>query len=422
MLDIKFIRENLDLVRANVRNRGVGNADPDRVVSLYADRVAVLQELESARKDRNETSQRMKGQLDQPEREALIARGKELKEAIATFEARISAIDEEYELAIRAVPNMTHPDVPIGGEEDARELARYGDPPVFSFDARDHLALGADLNILDFESAAEVTGAKFYYLKNSGALLELALINYALQKIAARGYSPHITPDLARAEVLDAIGFNPRGEETQVYTIAESDLCLIGTAEITLGGMLRGKVLAREELPLRMGGFSHCFRTEAGAHGAYQKGLYRVHQFSKVEMFAFAHPDASQLLHEEMRDLEIEIFNELGLPFRVIDVASGDLGGPAFRKYDLEAWMPSRGGYGEVTSTSNCTDYQSRRLNIRFRDTDGTLRFVHTLNGTAIAVPRTIVAILENFQQPDGTVTIPEVLRPFMGGRDSIHR
>ncbi len=420
MLDIKFIRDNIDAVRTNIEARGVRNADVDRVVTLYADHVAILQRLETARKERNETSQKMKGKLEQAERDVLIARGKELKEEIAGLEERIAAVDAEYDVAIRAIPNMTHPDVPVGGEDDAREIARYGEPTTFDFEPKDHLTLGADLNILDFETAAEVSGAKFYYLKNDGALLELALVNYALGKVAARGYAPHLTPDLARADILDAIGFNPRGEETQVYRIEGSDLCLIGTAEITLGGMLKGKVLPKEELPVRMGGFSHCFRTEAGAHGAYTKGLYRVHQFSKVEMFAFTHPDVSQAAHEEMRDIEVEIFRELGIPFRVIDIATGDLGAPAFRKYDLEAWMPSRDGYGEVTSTSNCTDYQSRRLNIRFRDAEGNLRFVHTLNGTAIAVPRTIVAILENFQQADGSVIIPEVLRPFMGGRREI--
>jgi len=420
MLDIKFIREHIEDVRANIRRRGVRNADPDRVVALYADRVAILQRLEAARKERNETSQKMKGRLEAPEREALIAKGKGLKEEIALLEEKIGGVDAEYEEAIRAIPNMTHPDVPTGGEEDAREIARYGEPPAFDFEPKDHLALGADLDILDFETAAEVSGAKFYYLKNDGAFLELALVNYALQKVAARGYAPHLTPDLARADILDAIGFNPRGEETQVYMVAGSDLCLIGTAEITLGGMLKGKVLSREDLPVRMGGFSHCFRTEAGAHGSYTRGLYRVHQFSKVEMFAFTTPERSEELHQEMRDIEVEIFRELGIPFRVIDIATGDLGAPAYRKFDLEAWMPSRNGYGEVTSTSNCTDYQSRRLNIRYRDAEGNLRFVHTLNGTAIAIPRTIIAILENFQQADGSVSIPEALRPYMGGREAI--
>ncbi len=220
--------------------------------------------------------------------------------------------------------------------------------------------------------------------------------------------------------MLEAIGFNPRGEETQVYSVEGSDLCLVGTAEITLGGLLQDKIVRREELPIRLGGFSHCFRTEAGAHGAASRGLYRVHQFSKVEMFAFTTPEQSEAMHEEMLAIEVEIFTELGLHFQIIDIAAGDLGAPAYRKFDIEAWMPSRAGFGEVTSTSNCTEFQSRRLGVRFRDESGTVRFVHTLNGTAVAVPRAIIAILENYQQEDGSIVVPTVLRPFMGNQEVI--
>lgn len=422
MLDIKYIRDNVDAVRENIRNRGLKNADPDLVIDLYSRKVAALQEMEALRAERNETAQKMKGKLEAEEREALIARGKELKEKIAGFEAGLAAITLDLDQAMKNIPNMTHPDVPAGAEENAREIERIGTPRVFDFEPKDHLQIGADLRLIDFESATVVSGAKFYYLMNEGALLELALVNYALNKIVAKGYTPYITPDLARADILESIGFNPRGEETQVYNVANTDLCLIGTAEITLGGMLKDKNLRKDELPIRLGGYSHCFRTEAGAHGAFAKGLYRVHQFSKVEMFAFTTPETSEEMHAEMRDIEIEIFRDLGVPFRVIDIAAGDLGAPAYRKFDLEAWMPSRGDYGEVTSTSNCTDFQSRRLNVRYRDndSDNTLRFVHTLNGTAIAVPRAIIAILENNQQSDGSVIIPEVLRPYMAGREII--
>jgi seryl-tRNA synthetase len=317
---------------------------------------------------------------------------------------------------------MTHPDVPAGGEDEGKVLEIIGGPPQFEFEPKDHLAIGADLNLLDFETAAEVTGQKFYYLINEGALLELALVNYAMMKLLSKGFTPYLTPDLARESILEAIGFNPRGEETQVYGVAGTDLCLVGTAEITLGGLLHDKILRKEEMPIRLAGFSHCFRTEAGAAGSHSRGLYRVHQFSKVEMFAFTAPEESERMHDEMREIEIEIFRELGLCFRVVDIAAGDLGGPAYRKFDLEAWMPSRNGFGEVTSTSNCTDYQSRRLAIRYRDENNQTRFVHTLNGTAVAVPRAIVAILENYQQADGSVVIPEVLRPFMGGQQVIRR
>jgi len=247
-------------------------------------------------------------------------------------------------------------------------------------------------------------------------LLELALQRYALDVLAAEGFTLTTTPDLARNEILEGIGFIPRGPETQIYSIEQTDLSLVATAEITLGGMLAGQVLDADQLPLKICGISHCFRTEAGAHGRQTRGLFRVHQFTKVEMFAFTLPDASDATLEYLRSVECRIFDGLGIPYRVIDTASGDLGGPAYRKYDLEAWMPGRGEFGEVTSTSNCTDYQARRLNIRYRvkGEKGT-HFVHTLNGTAIAVSRALVAILENYQQPDGSVVIPEVLRPVVG-------
>jgi len=422
MLDLKFIRDNLDLINENVVRRGVKNANPQQVVDLYAQRVATLQALETLRAERNESSQKMKGKLEQEERQRLIDRGRELKEQIAALEADERRLGEELDVAAKNIPNLTHPDVPAGGEEDGRIVDVYGEPTRFDFEPKDHLTLGAELGLIDFESASAVSGQKFYYLTNEGALMELALVNYAMNKLVSRGYTPYLTPDLARSSILEAIGFNPRGEETQVYSIEGTDLCLIGTAEITLGGMLQGKMLRKEDLPIRMAGFSHCFRTEAGAHGAAQRGLYRVHQFSKVEMFAFTSAEESEAMHREMLEIEIEIFSELGLPFHVLDVAAGDLGGPAYRKFDLEAWMPSRNVYGEVTSTSNCTDYQARRLGVRYRDDENGTRFVHTLNGTAVAVPRAILAILENYQQEDGTVVVPEVLRPYMGGRDVIRR
>ncbi len=415
MLDIKFIRENLELVRENTANRGVKNVDIGNVVALYEDRIQLIQETEGLRQERNENSQKMKGPLSPEERGPLIERGKELKESIAALEERLSAIETELDQGVRAIPNLTHPDVPIGGEEDARELEIVGTPREFDFEPKDHLEIGEALNLIDFETAAQVTGGKFYYLKNDAALLELALVNYAMGVVARHGYQPHLTPDLARPAILDAIGFNPRGEESQVYNIEGHDLCLIGTAEITLGGTLAGKILQGKELPIRLGGFSHCFRTEAGTHGRESKGLYRVHQFSKVEMFAFSTPEQSAEIHQEMLAIEQEIYSGLEIPYRVVDIATGDLGAPAYRKFDIEAWMPSRNGYGEVTSTSNCTDYQSRRLNIRYRDDEGKPQFVHTLNGTAVAVPRAIVAILENHQNADGTVNIPQALRPFMG-------
>ena len=419
MLDIKFIRDNVDLVRENIANRRV-RVDVDRLLALNEERVTLVQTTEALRQERNEIAGKMKGPMSPEERTPLVERGKALKEELAALEATLATVETELTTTLKSVPNMTHPDVPVGGEDDARELETVGSIPTFDFPVRDHLELGRMHDMIDFERAAEVTGSSFYYLKNDAALLELALVAYAMNVIVAKGYAPHLTPDLARPDILEAIGFNPRGEESQVYMIEGHDLCLIGTAEITLGGMLAGQILRKEELPLRLGGFSHCFRTEAGAHGRESRGLYRVHQFSKVEMFAFTTPEMSEDVHAEMLAIEKEIYGGLEIPFRVVDIATGDLGAPAYRKYDIEAWMPSRETYGEVTSTSNCTEYQSRRLNIRYRDEENRAQFVHTLNGTAVAVPRAIIAIIENHQNADGTITVPGVLRPYLGGREFI--
>jgi seryl-tRNA synthetase len=303
-------------------------------------------------------------------------------------------------------------------------VATWGEPRKFDFPLRDHVAVAEGLDLVDFEAGSKVAGPKFYFLKNDAVLLELALVQYAFDTLLRHGYTPIITPDLARVDVLEGIGFMPRGPETQIYSIENNDLCLIATAEITLGGMFRDQVLDEAQLPKKFVGLSHCFRTEAGAPGRDTRGLYRVHQFTKVEMFAFCTPEESDRIHEEIRGIEESIFQGLGLPYHVIDTCTGDLGGPAYRKYDLEAWMPARGTggeYGEVTSTSNCTDFQARRLNIRYKSPKhkGT-RFVHTLNGTAVAVTRAMVAIFENFQQADGSVIIPEILRPWMRGKERI--
>jgi seryl-tRNA synthetase len=318
---------------------------------------------------------------------------------------------------------MTHPDAPVGTTaEDNKVLHTWGEPRNFEFPPRDHVALAEALQLVDFEAGASVAGQKFYYLKNEAVLLELALVQYAMQTLIREGYTPIITPDVARVEVLEGIGFLPRDpdpEKRQIYSLSDSDLCLIATAEITLGGMHRDQIFDELDLPTKYVGLSHCFRTEAGAPGRDTRGLYRVHQFTKVEMFVFCTPDQSEQHHRELLEIEERIFQGLGLPYQVIDTCTGDLGGPAYRKYDLEAWMPGRGEggeYGEVTSTSNCTDYQARRLNIRFKThkQKGT-RFVHTLNGTAVAVTRALLAILENYQQADGSIVVAEVLRPWVG-------
>jgi seryl-tRNA synthetase len=423
MLDLRFIADNLEAVKKNIAGRYM-TADADLVVQLFSRRTELSTALQSLQQQRNANAAAMKGKLEASRREALIGEGKKLKEDIAAAEAELARVEADLDAAARRIPNMAHPDAPAGKEDkDNLEIKRYGTPTRFDFVPADHVQLGQSLDIIDFDSATKVSGTKFYYLKNQGVFLELGLIRYALDILQKRGFTPLITPDVAREEILEGIGFNPRGAESNVYTLEEEGTCLVGTAEITLGGYYSGTILPREKLPIRMAGLSHCFRREAGAAGQFSRGLYRVHQFTKVEMFVYCLPEESGAIHEELRSIEEEIFSGLEIPFRVVDTCTGDLGAPAYRKWDLEAWMPGRasppspegGEWGEVTSTSNCTDYQARRLNVRYKETDGKNRFVHMLNGTAIAVSRAIIAILENFQRADGSVRIPKALAPYCG-------
>ena len=419
MLDAQFIREQLDEVKTNCRNRNV-QADVDGVVRLDDERKRILQETQVLQQRANEISKLIPKEKDAEKKESLRQEGRALRDQVTGLETKSRQVETELRTLLLAIPNMTHPDAPVGHTAaDNKVLRRWGEPRKFDFAAKDHVGLAEALDLVDFEAGAKVAGQKFYYLKNEAVLLELALIQYAIGVLLHEGYTPIITPDLARSEVLEGIGFMPRGPETQIYSVENTDLCLIATAEITLGGMHRDQTFDELQLPIKYVGLSHCFRTEAGAPGRDTRGLYRVHQFTKVEMFAFCAPDQSDALHQELLAIEEKVFQGLGLPYHVIDTCTGDLGGPAYRKFDLEAWMPGRGQggeYGEVTSTSNCTDYQARRLNIRYKipGQKGT-RFVHTLNGTAVAVSRALVAILENNQQADGSVTIPEVLRPWVG-------
>jgi seryl-tRNA synthetase len=422
MLDAQFIRDNLEAVKANCRNRNV-KADPDQVVRLDSERKKLVQEAQVLQQRANEVPKLIPKEKDPVKKQELIQEGKRLREQVGALEKDVKRVEADLHAALMTIPNMTHPDAPVGTTgEDNKVLHQWGEPRVFDFPAKDHVALAQSLDLVDFEAGAAVAGQKFYYLKNEAALLELALVQYAMNTLVREGYTPVITPDVARVEVLEGIGFIPRDpdpEKRQIYSLADTDLCLIATAEITLGGMHRDQIFDELQLPLKYVGLSHCFRTEAGAPGRDTRGLYRVHQFTKVEMFAFCAPDQSESIHLELLRIEESIFQGLGLPYHVIDTCTGDLGGPAYRKYDLEAWMPGRGErgeYGEVTSTSNCTDYQARRLGIRYRipGQKGT-RFVHTLNGTAVAVTRAILAILENYQQADGSVVIPEVIRPMVG-------
>jgi seryl-tRNA synthetase len=422
MLDAAFIREHLDDVKTNCRNRNV-KADADRVVQLDDERKRLLQQTQVIQQRQNEVSKLIPQEKDAARKQERIAEGKSLREQVGGLEKQLKEVQEQLHAALLTIPNMTHPDAPVGTTaEDNKVIRKWGEPRPFDFAAKDHVALAEALQLVDFEAGASVAGQKFYYLKNEAVLLELALVQYAMKTLIGHDYTPVITPDVARVEVLEGIGFIPRDpdpEKRQIYSLTDTDLCLIATAEITLGGMHRDRIFDELDLPKKYVGLSHCFRTEAGAPGRDTRGLYRVHQFTKVEMFVFCTPDQSEDHHRELLKIEEQFFQGLGLPYHVIDTCTGDLGGPAYRKYDLEAWMPGRGQggeYGEVTSTSNCTDYQARRLNIRYKThgQKGT-RFVHTLNGTAVAVTRALLAILENNQQADGSVVVPEVLRPWVG-------
>ncbi len=415
MLDLRFVRENAEAVAENCKNRGVV-ADVGLVVGLADRRSELIQELNELKQRQNQLAKAVGGERDPVKRENLIADSRATKELIPEKEVELSAVEGRLQEEMLKIPNMTHPDSPIGKDDTENvEIRRMGAIPNFGFEPKDHVELGEFLGIVDFEAGTKVAGSKFYFLRGDAVLLELGLVRYALDILMERGYEPTITPDLARDEALVGTGFIPRGPETQIYSIEGSDLSLVATAEITLAGSLVGEILDEERLPIRLAGLSHCFRTEAGSHGRASRGLYRVHQFTKVEMFAFTTPERSEAMHEEMLGIEEEIFQGLGIPYRVVDICTGDLGGAAYRKYDLEAWMPGRDAYGEITSTSNTTDYQARRLQIRYRKDGGRPQFLHTLNGTAIAVSRTLIPLLENYQQEDGSILLPEGLVPYVG-------
>ncbi|KAK9270408.1 hypothetical protein L1049_025987 [Liquidambar formosana] len=431
-IDFKWIRDNKAAIAANIKNRN-SNADLEMVLELYERVLNLQKEVERLRGERNVVANKMKGKLEPSERQKLIEEGKKLKEGLMTLEEDLLKLTEELQQEAQCIPNMTHPDVPIGGEDCSTLRKMVGSPREFSFPVKDHLQLGKELDLFDFDAAAEVSGSKFYYLKNEAVMLEMGLINWTLSEVMKRGFTPLTAPEIVRSSVVEKCGFQPRGENTQVYSIEGSDQCLIGTAEIPVGGIHMDSILAESLLPLKYVAYSHCFRTEAGAAGTATRGLYRVHQFSKVEMFILCRPEESVSYHDELIKIEEDLFSLLGFHFKTLDMASEDLGAPAYRKFDVEAWMPGLGRYGEISSASNCTDYQSRRLGIRYRPSEfssanpkkgksnlAAPQFVHTLNATACAVPRMIVCLLENYQQEDGSVIVPEPLRPFMGGLELI--
>lgn len=416
MLDIKFIRENADLIKENSKNR-LSKADIDSFLELDEEIREKVLKLDDLRAQRNLTSK------TKPTAEE-IEKMKRVGEEIKIIEEALIPLRQKHREIWLAIPNLTHPEVAVSLDEDDNPvLDTFLEPTNFDFPPRDHVELAEINDLIDFERATKVSGAKFYYLKNELALMEFALIQYALEIAVKKGFTPFSTPDLAKREVLEGLGFNPRGESTQVYNVENSDLCLVGTAEITMGGYHKDEILEEAELPKKYVAVSHCFRTEAGAYSKFSKGIFRVHQFTKIEMFQYVTPEKSEEAHQEMLKIEREIFEGLKIPFRVIDHCTADLGTPAIRTYDLEAWMPGKpgrdenmGDWAEITSTSNCTDFQARGLNIKYKKEDGSKEFVHMLNGTAIAISRALIAIMENYQQENGSIIIPEALRRWMPG------
>jgi len=421
MLDPRNLRERRDEIIESCRRRRV-RADVDAAIAEQDRLNALLTEQNELNRKRNDHQKSGKQKLDEAARTAHVEAGRRLKEESATLDDRIREQRAAFDALLLELPNLIHPDVPEGGEDDYR-IVKPGTPKQFDFEPLDHLALCEKHDLVDFTTGAKVAGQKWYYLKNEATLLDLALQRFALDVLLEEGFTAVTTPDVARPDVIRNLGYNPRGDETQIYSIADQDLCLVATAEITLGGMLADQIVDEAELPIRLAGVSHCFRTEAGSHGRESRGLYRVHQFTKTEMFVFCRPEDSDAQLENLRAIEERIFDALEIPYQVIDVASADLGAPAYRKYDLEAWMPGRGeggGFGEVTSASNCTDFQARRLGSRFRR-EGSKKpeILHTLNGTAISNARAILALLEIHQRADGSIAIPKALVPYMG-RDRI--
>ena len=403
MLDIKFIRQNPKLVEEKAKQKGY-DVDIDKLLKVDEDRRKLIEEVDKVRSERKKAAEARDEK-----------KGQQLKKELKEKENLLEKAHEEFYLLIREIPNLAADDAPIGKDESENKVVKQvGQAKKFDFHPRDHLQLGTALDILDFENGAKVAGSGFYYLKNEGARLELALVNYGIDFLIKKGFAPVITPDLARAKFYEGTGYLPRGPEAQTYMIADSDLGLIATAEVTLAGLHTEETLSEKDLPRKYAGYSHCFRKESGSYGKYSKGLYRVHQFTKVEMYIYCQPDDSNKMHQELLETEKEFFSSLEIPYRVVEMCTGDLGSQASKKFDLEAWMPGRGDWGEITSTSNTTDYQARRLNIRYKKGNST-EYVHTLNGTLMATSRTLIAILENYQAKDGSILIPKALQKYTG-------
>ena len=414
MLDVKFIRENLALVEKSTKEKGY-KIDVQEVVQLDDERKAVLAEVEKLRAKRNDIASKMKGGKPAPE---LINEGKKIKEKLGELEARLSEAEGKLDALVKTVPNVIFDDVPLGGEECSVEVKKWGQNHKSGVD---HLDYAISRDWVDFERGAKVAGAKFYYLKGELALLENALLQYGLSKVLEHGFTFMTVPDMVSSRVLEGCGFNPRtSDQSDEYYIEGEDLAMIATAEMPLTGYHMDEIIDEDKLPLFYAGYSACFRKEAGAYGKYTRGLFRVHQFNKLEMYVFCLPEQSKEMHEKILAIEEDIWQGLGIPYHIINIAAGDLGAPAAKKYDMEYWSPVNQKYQEITSCSNCTDYQARAVNVRVRRKDGTVDFVHTLNGTAIPLARALVVLIENYATEGGKLKVPEVLRPYLNNKEEI--
>jgi seryl-tRNA synthetase len=415
MIDIKFLREHPDVVRASQKGRGENVELVDQILAIDEKKRAAVTEFETLRQEQNTLSKSV-GAAKGDEKAALLENAKALADKVKAADTKRAQVEEQTKALILQLSNLLDTQAPIGGEEDFLIIEHVGTPRDFGkdgFEPKDHVELGKLLGAIDTERGAKVAGSRSYYLTGVGALLEFALVNYAIQSAVKNGFTPVIPPVLVNPAAMEGTGFLGQAAEN-VYRIEKDDVYLVGTSEVPLAAMHMDETLPVDKLPLRYAGYSSCFRREAGTYGKDTRGIIRVHQFDKVEMFTFCKPEDAEAEHQRLLQWEKDFLTAMEIPFRVIDVASGDLGSSATRKFDIEAWIPTQGAYREVTSTSNCTEFQGRRLNIRYKDSEG-VKAIATLNGTLVAIPRMIVAILENHQNADGTVNVPAALQPFLG-------
>ena len=420
MLDIKFIRENADIVKKSAKDK-LFNIDIDRLISLDTDMKEIVKNLDELKEERNKLSSSIPS-LSGDEKQEKIAYVKELKDKISDLEKKLTPLKDEFDLLMLMVPNPTLPEVPVGKDDtDNIELRKWGEIRKFDFTPKDHTELGEELDLMDFAHASKIAGSRTYYLKNDAVLLEMAICRFVLDKLVSKGFTPMTVPVMVKDIAMKGTGYFPLGRE-QSYAITEDDLYLVGTSEVSLVSYHNGETLDKKGFPILYAGYSSCFRREAGTYGKDTKGLYRVHQFTKIEQVAICEADSAvqYKIHDFLLNNSEEILQDLKIPYRVVQVCTGDIGLGQIRKHDIEAWMPSRNSYSETHSCSSFNDFQSRRSNIKYKDDDGTTKYTYTLNNTAIASPRILIPLLENYQNADGSINIPEVLIPYMGGKIKI--